>query len=57
MQSYIVRVYRRNPDNKNEVAGIIEEVETQRESPFQTLSELEDSLECLIKYDEVSMNG
>jgi len=57
VQSYIVRVYRRNPDNKNEVAGIIEEVETQRESPFQTLSELEDSLECLIKYDEVSMNG
>lgn len=49
MQSFIVHVHRRDPDNKNEVAGIIEEVGTQHQSSFLYLSELEESLERLIK--------
>ena len=49
MQTYVVHVYRRNPDNKNEVAGIIEKVGTQHQSSFLDLSELEESLEHLIK--------
>lgn len=51
MQSYVVRVYRRKLNNKNEVAGIIEKVGTQHQNSFLSLSELQEFLEHLIKSD------
>jgi hypothetical protein len=39
VQSYVVRVYRRNLNNKDEVAGIIEKVGTQHQNSFLSLSE------------------
>jgi hypothetical protein len=52
VQSYVVRVYRRNSDNKDEVAGIIEEVGTQNQNSFLNLSELQESLINLIESDD-----
>lgn len=52
MQTYIVRVYRRNPDNMDDVAGIVEEVGTQKKTAFQDLTDLQESLEYLIKSDD-----
>lgn len=52
VQSYVVRVYRRNPDKLDEVAGIIEDVETQHQISFQDLSGLQKSLEYLINSDD-----
>jgi hypothetical protein len=57
MQSYIVRVYRRNPDNAGDVAGIIEMVGEQKKITFQDLSELQESLEDCIKSDDSEYNG
>jgi hypothetical protein len=51
MQSYIVRVYRRSPDNNNVVAGIIEKVGTEQKNAFQDLTGLQESLEHFIKSD------
>jgi len=44
VQSYIVRVYRRNPIDKGSVSGILEDIETGQEKPFQSLSELQSIL-------------
>ena len=52
MQTYIVRVYRRSPDNKDEVAGIIENVGTQHQNPFLNFSELQEILKHFIKSDD-----
>ena len=52
MQSYVVRVYRRNSYNKDEVAGIIEAVGTQNQNSFLNLSELQESLKNLIESDD-----
>lgn len=52
VQSYVVRVYRRNPDKLDEVAGIIEDVETQHQISFQDLSGLQKSFEYLINSDD-----
>ena len=56
MQNYVVRVYRRNPDNKNEVAGIIEKVGTQHQNSFLDLSELQESLKNSIKLDDMFLS-
>jgi hypothetical protein len=41
MDSYIVRVYRRNPvESGEEVAGLVEEVGTERKKAFQSISGL-----------------
>jgi len=53
VQTYVVRVYRRNPDNKDEVAGIIEKVGTQHQSSFLDISELQESLTHFIKSDDI----
>jgi len=53
VQTYVVRVYRRNPDNENEVAGIIEKVGTQHQSSFLDISELQESLKHFIKSDDI----
>lgn len=52
MQTYIVRVYRRSPDNKDEVAGIIENVGTQHQNSFLNFSELQESLKHFINSDD-----
>lgn len=52
MQTYVVRVYRRDSDNTNEVAGIIEKVDTRQQHSFIDLSELQDALEQFIKSDD-----
>ena len=52
VQSYVVRVYRRNSYNKDEVAGIIEAVGTQNQNSFLNLSELQESLKNLIESDD-----
>ena len=52
MQTYVVRVYRRDSDNNNEVAGIIEKVETRQQHAFIDLSELQDTLEQFIKSND-----
>ena len=49
MQSYIVRVYRRSPDNMGDVAGIIENVGTQEKCAFQDIADLHESIEHFIK--------
>jgi len=52
LQTYVVRVYRRDSDNTNEVAGIIEKVDTRQQHSFIDLSELQDTLERFIKSDD-----
>jgi hypothetical protein len=52
MQSYIVRVYRRDPDNMNGVAGIVEKVGTTQKNAFRDLTDLQESLEHFIKSDD-----
>jgi len=52
VQTYVVRVYRSDSDNNNEVAGIVEKVETRQQHSFIDLSELQDTLEQFIKSDD-----
>ena len=52
MQSCVVRVYRRNPDNKDEVAGIIGKVGTRHQTSFQNLFGLQEYFERLINTDD-----
>ena len=52
MQSYIGRVSRRDPDNKDAVAGIVEKVGTHQQTSFLDLSELKDILVDFIKSDD-----
>jgi hypothetical protein len=40
MQCYIVRIYRREPDDPEALVGIAEEVETRSSRPFTSFSEL-----------------
>jgi len=54
VQTYVVRVYRRDSDNKNEVAGIIENVGTRQQHSFIDLSELQKTLERFIKADDLA---
>jgi hypothetical protein len=53
MQSIIVRVYRKNPDNKNDVAGTVEKIGTHHKCTFMDLPELHESLEHFIKSDDL----
>jgi hypothetical protein len=39
MENYIVRIYRRD-DKTNNIAGIVEVVDTQEKTPFRTHEEL-----------------
>ena len=40
MENYIVRVYRRDDQNPDEVIGMVERVEREDRRPFHSLSEL-----------------
>jgi len=40
MESYIVRIYRRTKDGPQDIAGIVEEVQTQMTKPFKSSGEL-----------------
>ena len=44
MQSYIVRVYHRNPDNMNDISGVVVKVGTQRKYVFLDFTDLQESL-------------
>ena len=52
LQTYVVRIYRRDSDNTNEVAGIIEKIDTRQQHSFVDLSELQDTLVQFIKSDD-----
>jgi hypothetical protein len=52
MQSYIVRVYHRNPDNMDDVAGTVEKVGAKQKNTFHDLTDLQEYLEYSIKSDE-----
>jgi hypothetical protein len=38
--SYIVRVYRRSPNDPRQLVGIVEQVSSGRETPFHSVEEL-----------------
>ena len=57
MQSYIVRVYHRNPKNMDHVAGIVEKVGTEQKYSFLDLSALQESLEQFIKSDDFDFSS
>jgi hypothetical protein len=40
LESYIVRIYRREHDKPIEVAGIVESVETEKKQAFKNMDEL-----------------
>ena len=52
MQSYIVRVYHRNPDNMNDISGVVVKVGTQRKYVFLDFTDLQESLAQVIKLDD-----
>jgi uncharacterized protein YbjT (DUF2867 family) len=51
MNNYVIRVYRRNPDNLHEVAGIVENVVTCRQKSFLDMDGLKAALEDFIGTD------
>ena len=40
MDSYLIRIYRREKDNPESIVGIIEEIGTKEKDSFKNLSEL-----------------
>jgi len=40
LESYIVRIYRRDHDKPVEIAGIVESVEAEKKQPFKNMDEL-----------------
>jgi hypothetical protein len=40
VESYIVRIYRRNRRNRSAVAGVVEDVETQDRRAFRSVTQL-----------------
>jgi hypothetical protein len=40
MESYLIRIYRREKDNPEGIVGIIEEIGTERKYSFKNLSDL-----------------
>ncbi len=40
MESYLIRIYRRDKENPEGVIGIIEEIGAEKKEPFRNLSEL-----------------
>ena len=51
MNNYVIRVYRRNPDNLHEVAGVVENVVTFRQQSFLDMDGLKAILEDFIGTD------
>lgn len=40
MDSYLIRIYRRDKENPEAIVGIIEEIGADRKEPFKNISEL-----------------
>jgi hypothetical protein len=40
MDSYLIRIYRREKDNPEGIVGIVEEISSKKKQPFKSLSEL-----------------
>ena len=40
MDSYLIRIYRRSPDDPEKVVGIVENIETGQRQPFNSLGGL-----------------
>ena len=40
MRSYVVRIYRENPEDSSRMTGIVEVVESGEKHPFQSFTEL-----------------
>jgi len=40
MDSYLIRIYRRDKENSESIVGIIEEIGTEKKQSFKNLSEL-----------------
>ena len=53
MDSYIVRVYRKSLDNKQEVAGLIERVGADQQKTFQDMASLQSVLEAFIGTENI----
>ncbi len=49
MQTYIVRIYRRNNSNPEQVVGRVEDIENEDHKTFQSAAELLDRLKCVAK--------
>jgi hypothetical protein len=45
MENYIVRIYRRDPDDSDSVTGMLESVEQETRRPFHTLDALRSMLD------------
>jgi hypothetical protein len=43
-ESYVLRIYRDDPSNRQSIVGVIEAVETGWQKPFRSLDELADIL-------------
>ncbi len=44
MQSFVLRIYRTHPTESDSVSGILEDIESGQEQPFQSLSQLQSML-------------
>ena len=40
MKNYVIRVYRQDEEDQNQVVGVVEHIEENRQSSFSTLNEL-----------------
>jgi hypothetical protein len=53
MNSYVIRIYRRNPRNPQEVTGIVENTLTSRQTSFVDMDGLQSALADFIGSDPV----
>jgi hypothetical protein len=44
MQAFVLRIYRKHPTDSDSVSGMLENIETGQEQPFQSLSQLQSML-------------
>ena len=51
MNSYVIRIYRRNPHNPHEVTGIVENTLTSRQTSFVDMDGLQSALAGFIGSD------
>jgi hypothetical protein len=53
MNSYVIRIYRRNPHNPHEVTGIVENILTSRQTSFVDMGGLQSALADFIGTDSL----
>ena len=49
MENFIVRIYRRDQDKPDEIAGLVELVEAEKKQAFKNMDELSQILCCPVK--------